>query len=344
MSSSHLSTEIAEQPRAVGRVLSEGAGAIARAADAARDAAVESVLIAARGSSDNAARYAQHVLGRFCALPVSLASPSLYTLYDAPPRLTRTLAIGISQSGQSPDICAVIANAREQGQPTIAITNDTGSPLAQAAELTVALSAGPERSVAATKSYTTSLAVMAALAAQLARSEQLSEELAEVSAAMADQVGAPLGEAETFLADVDRCAVAGRGPNFATAFEGALKITELTGVLAEPHSSADLMHGPVAALGAGAPLIAVAPAGPACAGTLAAVDSALSRGARCLVLSNESTELPSGAALLALAETPEWLTPLVGVIPLQRLALATAGARAVDVDRPFELRKVTRTR
>src|SRR4029079_17428377 len=125
------------------------------------------------GSSDNVARYAQHVLARLCGIPVALATPSLLTLYKAPPRLDRALVIGISQSGASPDVTAVVADAAEQGQVTLAITNDPSSPMGTAAEHVIELGTGPERSVAATKTYTASLAAVAALAAALAGDDAL---------------------------------------------------------------------------------------------------------------------------------------------------------------------------
>src|ERR1700751_3585523 len=159
--------ELAEQPAVVERVLLEQSGEVARAARAARAADVRSVMIAARGTSDNVARYAQHVLGRHCRLPVSLASPSLTTLYESTPVLERTLVVGISQSGQSPDVTAVLEAARAQRQPTLAITNDLHSPLAQVADVAIDIGAGVERSVAATKTYTASLAAVAALTADL---------------------------------------------------------------------------------------------------------------------------------------------------------------------------------
>src|SRR5215211_1337052 len=138
--------EIAEQPAAVARVLADGGGAIAAAAEEIRRRQPRYAVIAARGSSDNAARYAQHVLGRLCGLPVALAVPSLHTVYDAPMRYTDGLVIGISQSGASPDIFAVLAEARAQGCITVAITNDPASPMAGAATHVIALHAGEERS------------------------------------------------------------------------------------------------------------------------------------------------------------------------------------------------------
>src|SRR3954452_8430960 len=143
-----LDEEIAEQPTVIERLLASIP--LGRLVDTLRERPPRFVVIVARGSSDNAARYAQHVLGRLCGLPVALATPSLHTLYRTPPRLDGALVIGISQSGASPDVTAVVADAAEQGQPTLAITNDPGSPMAMAAAHVIELGTGEERSVAAT--------------------------------------------------------------------------------------------------------------------------------------------------------------------------------------------------
>jgi glucosamine--fructose-6-phosphate aminotransferase (isomerizing) len=338
-----LAAEMREQPAVVEALLDRQRDVFADVARLARGAEVAWVLIAARGSSDNAARYAQHVFGRLCGLPVALASPSLSTLYEAPLRFERALVVGISQSGQSPDVRAVLERAREQRRPTVAITNAADSPLALAAHATVDIGAGAERSVAATKTYTASLAALAALAAELADDAPSREQLAAVPAAMQRQLEQGIGDAARVLEGADRCAVAGRGPNYATAFEAALKIKELTAIAAEPYSPADLMHGPVAVLGPASPLLAVAVGGPALASVMDAVAEARSRDARCLLLSDVAAEPGGDEARVALAQVPEWLSPLIAVLPAQALAAQLAGARGVDVDAPFGLHKVTRT-
>ena len=341
MTGTLLEGEIAAQPAVVERLLREQRAAIAEAAAAALAADAGWVLIAARGTSDNAARYAQHVLGRLCGLPVALASPSLSTLYGARLRLDGALVIGISQSGQSPDVCAVLRAACEQGRPTVAITNAPDSPLARAADITVALGAGAERSVAATKTYTGSLAAIAALACELAGDAALHNELAAIPEAMQLQLELGTGHGAEALAGVDRCAVAGRGPNYATAFEAALKIKELTAIAAEPYSPADLMHGPVAVLGSASPLVAIAVQGPALGSVMDAVAEAHRRGAPCLLLAD--AKRGGEQATIRLASAPEWLSPLVAILPAQALAAELAAARGVDVDTPFGLTKVTRT-
>lgn len=343
MSEAFLAGEIAEQPAVLERLLRAQREAFAEVASLATAARISSVMIAARGSSDNAARYAQHLFGRFLRLPVALASPSLSTLYHSSPRLQRTLVIGISQSGQSPDVRAVLEDAREQRQLTVAITNAPGSPLARVAEVVIDLGAGPERSVAATKTYTASLAALAALVAELATMPTLAGELAALAHAMDEQIGRGVGAAGELLMGAERCAVTGRGPNYATAFETALKLKELTGISAEPYSPADLMHGPVAVLGSDSPLIAVAVAGAALQSVLDAARAARDRGAPCLAISDTPAAFAAGCQTLELVDVPEWLSPLIAILPAQALAAEAALERGVSVDAPFGLSKVTRT-
>ena len=159
---------MAEQPQVIERLLVEESGAIAAAAADVERRRPRYAVIAARGSSDNAARYAQHLMGRFWGIPVALATPSLHTVYDAPLRYADGLVLGISQSGASPDVVAVLQAARVQGCIAVALTNEPDSPMAAAATHVIELHAGVEASVAATKTYTTSLAAAAALAVAIA--------------------------------------------------------------------------------------------------------------------------------------------------------------------------------
>jgi glucosamine--fructose-6-phosphate aminotransferase (isomerizing) len=344
MTDTLLSTEIRDQPSVVDALLRNQRAVFEEVAGRARAEGIRWVLIAARGTSDNVARYAQHVLGRFCALPVALATPSLRTLYGVALRLERTLVIGISQSGQSPDVCAVLEDARAQGGMTLAITNDADSPLARVATSTIDICAGEERSVAATKTYTASIAAVAALAAELAGDPALRNQLGGVAEAMDEQIGRGVDAAVWLLDGVERCAVAGRGPNYATAHEAALKIKELTAIAAEPYSPADLMHGPLAVLGASTPLIALAVSGPALPSVLGAVREAGDRGSRCLLLADGELPRAGDQQIVPLVSVAEWLSPLVAILPIQGLAAQLARARGVDVDAPFGLHKVTRTR
>jgi glutamine---fructose-6-phosphate transaminase (isomerizing) len=333
--------EIAEQPDVVARLLDRERVAIEALAAELRRRAPRYAVLAARGTSDNAARYAQHVLGRILRLPVVLATPSLHTLYDAPPRYADAVVIGISQSGASPDIVSVVAEGTKQGALTAAITNVPSSPLAGAAEHVIDLGAGEERSVAATKTYTASLAAIAALVAS--GDAALSEEVERLPDALAAQLALSDDAASAVRAGADwqRLTVVGRGAHYATAFEAALKIRELAGIVAEPYSPADLLHGPIAAVGPRQPLLAIAPAGPTEESMREVVAAARERGARVAAIGHDRT---LGDPFLELVDIPEWLGPVVAIVPAQLLAVGLAEERGVDVDAPFGLSKITLTR
>jgi glutamine---fructose-6-phosphate transaminase (isomerizing) len=334
-----LERELREQPAALARLLDrQGAHADELGALLRRDD-VRYLLIASRGSSSNAARYAQYLLGRASRVPVAFATPSLYTLYEQPPRLEGGLVVGISQSGESPDVLAVVDEARRQGRPTIALTNVPGSPLARAAEAVLPLEAGEEHSVAATKTYLNSLGAIALLFAASTGDARARAELERMPAAVEAQLERSLADARAIDASIEGGTVVGRGINYGSAFEIALKIRELSGLLFEAWSAADLMHGPVAAIAPGWPVIAVAPSGPALDSMQKVIDGLAARGARLLVI-GEARD----AALRLVPGVPEWLSPLVTVIPGQLVALRLAELRGGDVDRPHGLHKVTLTR
>jgi glutamine---fructose-6-phosphate transaminase (isomerizing) len=335
--------EIAEQPAVVAALLERERRPIERLAAEVRRRRPRYVVIAARGSSDNAARYAQHALGRLAGLPVVLATPSLHTLYDAPPRFVDALVLGISQSGASPDVSSVVADGARQGAMTAAITNDPGSPLAAAAAHVIDLGAGEERSVAATKTYTASLAAIAWLAAAAAGDGAREAELGALPEALAAQLarGDDVAEALPVVSGWQRLTVVGRGAHYATAFEAALKLRELAGIVTEPYSPADLLHGPIAAVGRDQPLLAIAPAGPTDGSMRELVAAARERGAPVAAIGHDPA---LGDPFLGLVDVPEWLGPVVAIVPAQLLAVGLAERRGVDVDAPFGLSKITLTR
>ncbi|MBN1402411.1 MAG: SIS domain-containing protein, partial [Anaerolineae bacterium] len=314
---SQLLDEIHEQPAVLQRMLALEYDHIVHIAGALRERDIDYVLVAARGSSDNAATYAKYALGALNGLPVALAAPSIYTLYERPPRLEKALVIGISQSGRSPDIVAVIRDARAQGMPTLAITNATESRLAHAAEHVIDCHAGPERSVAATKTYTAQLMALALLSVAL--DPDGAERLMEVqrlpttlSAALSasDEI-AGLARRQRAL---EECAVIARGYNYATAFEIALKLKELTYVGATPYSSADFLHGPIAIVHSGFPVLMVAPQGRVLAGLLDLARQLKRRKAKLTIISDQQEALALANSALELpGPLPEWLSPLVSV-------------------------------
>lgn len=303
-------------------------------------------LIAARGTSDHAATYAQYCWGAVARKPVALATPSLHTLYNAPPLLEQALVVGVSQSGQSPDIVSVLEEGRRQGRPTLAITNDGASPLAAAADHVLELHAGPERSVAATKTYTAQLVAMAMLGAawsgDAARLHEL-RRLPEALAATLAQVEGVAARAERYRY-AEHCLVIGRGFNYATALELALKLKELTYLMADAYSSADFRHGPIAAVAQGTPAILVMPRGAVFADMLDLAHELRARGAELLVCSDAPEALELATTPLPVAgDLPEWLSPVTAIVPGQTLALQLALARGLAPDTPRGLQKVTLT-
>jgi glucosamine--fructose-6-phosphate aminotransferase (isomerizing) len=346
-----LEKEIFEQPAVIARLLERETENVGRLA-ADLKGRFDYVLIAARGTSDNAARYAQYLLGAYNQLPVALATPSLFTMYRQPPQLAGALVVGISQSGQSPDIVSVVTEGRKQGRPTLALTNDVASPLAQAAEYCVPLHAGPERAVAATKTYTSALAALALLSSSLSdhgHGGAQDERMAELRR-LPERLSQTLAGLTPVLSRVERyrymshCAVIGRGYNYATCFEIALKIKELTRVVAEPYSSADFRHGPIAMIHDGFPVILVAPEGAVLADICDLITDLQHLGAEQLIISEDARLLEDAHLALPIpADVPEWLTPLVAVLPGQLFALTLAQVKGLDPDEPVGLSKVTET-
>ena len=344
---SWLEAELREQPEALRHLLERRAEVARAAARLFHGRDVRFLLIASRGSSSNVARYAQYLLGRAHRVPVMFATPSLYTIYNQPPRLDGALAIGISQSGASPDVVAVLAEAREQGRPTLALTNDVESPLARTAEVVLPLEAGPEHAVAATKTYVNSLGAVALLFAEMSNDAVARAELAGMPDALARQielsldVPPPLEE----YRDAVGLTVVARGVNYGTGFEIALKIRELSGLVTEAYSPADLMHGPIAAIQPDWPVVVVAPSGPARPSVEEIVPPLRARGARLVAISDVRAVLRRARTKLPLAPgVPEWLSPLTAVVPGQVTALQLARLRGLDLDHPAGLHKVTLTR
>lgn len=340
--------EIGQQPGVL-RALLESAGPSARrVARAWRRAGVDWLLIAARGSSDNAARYAQYVFGSLVGIPTALATPSLLTRYGARLRLGRCLVLAISQSGQSPDIVAVVQEGRRQQRPTLAITNDPSSPLAAAAGEVLDLGCGPEQAVAATKTYTAQLLCIALLASHWIEDAARLGELERVPDAVAEALRAGAGLEDGATEDLARaraCVTLGRGYNYSTAFEIALKLKELAYLLAEPYSPADFRHGPVALVEKGFPVLAIAPRGRVLEDQLGLLATLKERGASLLVISEEVEALRLATHPVGLpGGLPEWLTPIPATVLGQLLALQVTLARGLDPDHPRGLGKVTRTR
>ena len=361
--STHLYQEIHQQPNVLQALLDHEHEHIGTLARAIQTHNVQHVMIAARGTSDNAGRYAQYLLGALNRLPVALATPSLFSIYNTPPRLQNALVLGISQSGKSPDIVGVLAEARRQGALTAALTNFDDSDLAGQADHVIDLHAGLEQSVAATKTYTAELMCIAMLGAALTGEPHLRQALHMAPQAIADALAlnapTPTHSARlaqgilrgpvAFVAQRYRymrdCVVIGRGFNYATAFELALKLKELTYTIAEPYSSADFLHGPLALIEPGFPVIVAAPSGRMLPELREFIQILAQHEAETIVISDDPATLEAAQAPLPLpGDVPEWLSPLVAIAPGQLFAMHLAHARGFNPDQPRAIRKVTETR
>jgi glutamine---fructose-6-phosphate transaminase (isomerizing) len=337
-----MSTLLEQEIEQQGAVLRDRADAgMSAAADAAallvnRD--VEHLVIAARGSSDNVARFAQYLLGADARLLAGLAAPLLFRDPGRAPRLGRSAVIAISQSGRSPDIVGVATAARAQGRPTVVITGDQRSPLAEQADVVIPLLAGRERSVAATKTYLASLHAVVQLTEALAPDETRREWLRRIGDLVDETAAVMLADRVRFdpLATARLITMTGRGLAFATACESALKLRECSGIPAESFSPPDLLHGPIAALRPAGAAWLVEPG--------EEMHQIVARTGETVVLSADQRFL--GAATIPVAlppRLPPWVSAVIGVLPAQAAALRLAELLKVDVDHPHGLQKVTLT-
>ncbi len=347
----YLEQEIAEQPQVMQRLLTQEAETAQRIAAAIRTFDPVFVTIAARGTSDNAARYAQYLFGTHARLPVALATPSLHTLYNSPPDLSRALVLGISQSGQGEDVRQVLEDAREQGALTVAVTNDETSPIAQAAAYHLPLLAGDEISVAATKTYTAQLTAIAMLVTALVDDSGLHDALALLPGYAArtldDLIDAPLSAPQWVerYRYMDEFATIGRGYNYCTAFEINLKVTELCYISGDAYSEADFRHGPIAVIHRGFPVLVVAPDGKTLPAVIDLLEKLHEKKAELLVISNNDAAFAHAQIAMRLpVGVPEWLTPIVAVLHGQVFAMRLAVVKGHEVDQPRGLTKVTVTR
>jgi glutamine---fructose-6-phosphate transaminase (isomerizing) len=342
-----MTADIAEQPGVFAHLLDESSPAISAAAAQIVAWQPRHIVFTARGTSDHAALYGAYLSEIRLGIPAGLASPSAITVYGARPDLRDTLVIGVSQSGGSPDLCEVVRVAREQGAHTLAVTNNPDSPLAGAAELSVDVSAGHERAVAATKTYTAELLALLMLVegvragdgAPPAAERVALDRLPDLAAALlADETATQLASRYRFAA---RVVTTGRGYAYPTAREAALKLMETSYVAALAFSGADLLHGPLAMADPDVPVLAVVGGGP---GGLAMREVLARLGERRAdVVAFGPSDVEGTAARVATPAVDERYAPLLDILPLQQLALALALHRGENPDAPRGLAKVTST-
>jgi glucosamine--fructose-6-phosphate aminotransferase (isomerizing) len=334
-----MAAEMAEQPEVLERLAAGRAEAIARVRAVVPEAPVGIVLVA-RGSSDNAAIYGRYVLELAARRPVALAAPSLVTRYGAHSDLDGWLAVGVSQSGRTPEIVSVLEELGRAGACTVAVTNDVDAPIAAAARATIGTAAGDERAVPATKTFTAQVAAFAILAEALgpvpwddAAWDALPRGVAEVL-----DDGEPPARAAAAIGDAPGLIAVARGVLLSAALESALKLKETTALLAEGASVADFLHGPIAVVRGQLPVLAISARGPVSADVDALVEEVRARDGRVLTVADRpDADLPLPA------DVPEGLAAITASVRAQQVARELALLRGVDPDAPFGLSKVTAT-
>ncbi len=343
-----LYSEILEQPQCLARLVVSQRRVVEEIARAIQSRGISYVFLAARGTSDNAGRYANYLLGAANHLPLALATPSLFTYYQQPPNLKGAFVIGISQSGQSPDIVSVLQEGKRQGCPTLAITNESDFPLASSADFVLDIQAGPELAVAATKTYTAELMSIAMMSAALSGDKSAWDSLEKVPGWISESLKADdmihrVAERYRYM---QQCVVLGRGFNYSTAFEWALKLKELTYVEAEPYSSADFQHGPIAIVAEGFPVMAVVSTGKVAESLTSLLEHLKQElSAELVVISNLEQPLALAQTRIPVSsEIPEPLTPLVNIVPAQLFSYYLTLVKGFDAEKPRALRKITETR
>jgi len=339
--------EIHEQPEVIRRSYREVRPQIREMVSSLRMRDVEYVVITARGTSDHAAVYGKYVIEYLTGIPVALAAPSIVTLYERKLYLENALVIGVSQSGEAADVHAYLQAARDTGAVTLTITNEAESAMARDAEHLLLCGAGKEEAVAATKTYTAEIALMAMLAAELGGFPEISDQL-EQAAEQMEQVLARESEVEAVVERyryMDHCAVLGRGLNYATALETALKLKETCYVIAEGASSADFLHGPIALVQPGFPTIVFALDDSALPATREIIQKLLDIGAEVIIISDK-TELARDADRFLRLPVPcrDVLSPLISIVTGQLFSNFLAVSKNLNPDAPRIISKVTITR
>ncbi|MDX3925105.1 MAG: SIS domain-containing protein [Shinella sp.] len=337
----NMRREVNEIPEAAARLLEQSAQQIRKTGKALRERDPRFFVTIARGSSDHAALFLKYAIELTAGRPVASLGPSLASIYGARLKLDGAAAIAISQSGKSPDIVAMADSATKGGAISIALTNTLPSPLAEACSHPLDICAGPEISVAATKSYVNSIVAGLAIVAEWTGDAALGQAVQDLPEQFRKAVSLDWSDLTTDLADTKSLYMLGRGPALAIASEAALKFKETSGVHAEAYSSAEVLHGPVALVGPSFPVIALAARDAAEQSVTGMADDLAERGAYVGITSS----LAKSAKSLPFIATGHPITDAAAlIVPFYGFVEAWARARGLDPDKPVNLKKVTETR
>lgn len=339
-----MQQEIFEQPAALAKTIADERAKVTRLGAFLRQREIDLIVLVARGSSDNAALFGRYLLEITTGIPVSLAAPSVYTLYNAQLNLRHALVVGVSQSGEGEDINHVMQSARAAGAYTVGITNEANSTLVNLVDEVFLMRGGRERSVAATKTYTGQMMLFYMLAAALAEHRAPSYETIPEYAEQALQLRPRVEELVERYVFMENCVIVGRGINYGNAYEMALKLMETCYVVAERFSSADFFHGPLAIVERHFPIFLFAAPGVALDGVKALVNRLHDLKADMLAITADDEIAAACSRVIRLpSEIDEFLSPIPYIIPAQLFAALLADAKGLDPDAPRSLAKVTRT-
>lgn len=340
-------SEILETPAALERCRERNAPVIKQIVKAAESKNIRQVVLAARGTSDHAAVYAKYAVELMLGIPVSLAASSIFTIYQGNMKFDNCMVIGISQSGKAADVLEVLRNARKNGAITVGITNNAESEIARESEYFLSCEAGPEKSVAATKTFATQLFLLAALTAEWAGNASLMEEIYSLPA----RIPEVFGLADKIESKVERyrfmneCFVLARGINYAISLEAALKIQETTYVRAKAFATSDFQHGPIAMLDPDIPVFIFAPDGPSLKDVAGMIEKMRDQQIETIVISNRSDILEMGTTSFRIPDTSnDMISPFFNVIVAQMFACRLSLAKGLNPDSPRGLKKVTVTK
>ncbi|WP_299727748.1 SIS domain-containing protein [Devosia sp.] len=335
-----MRAEIEQIPHVVANFLTQSAGTLSAAAAALREKDPSIVVTVARGSSDHACAYLKYAIELTLGLPVASIGPSIASIYGRDLKLDSAAAIAISQSGKSPDIVGMAQSARRSGATLISITNTAASPLAEASDFTIDLHAGLEKSVAATKTFATSIVAGLALLAEWSGDKALNTAVHALPESLAKAVACDWSEMVTALDGHNALYVLGRGPGWAIANEAALKFKETCNIQAESYSAAEVMHGPVAIVTPGYPVLGLAARDAAEASVADMAHKLAGQGALAFLTS----ERPGAAKALPFAATGHPITdPLALIVSFYGFVEALSRHRGLNPDVPPALKKVTET-
>ncbi len=344
----NLEREIKEQPSVLANVIKNNSEVADKIVKEAKEQGICGIYFAARGTSDHACIYAQYLFGILSGLPCVLGTPSVVTKYGAHLDLSKYLVIGVSQSGKAEDVLEVLKNAEEDGAITVAVTNELDSPMAAKAKYHLYCGAGPELSIAATKTFTSQMMLLALLAAKWAGKEEFISELKKVSGKVAEFFDTLDGQI-TSLAEkyqnMPGAVILGRGISYPIALEGALKMLETNKIKMKGYPISDFHHGPIAQLHDGDPVFVVAPKGKTYEDAIEITGKLKNVNADILFITDDAAAVPEGTTGIVIPSTGcELTTPFISVLVFQYLACKMTIVRGIDPDKAGVINKITITK